>query len=225
MERILDLAIRGLNYLFLASLHLGSQMLENYLQLCTSYSKLLERIILGDLEHEDRDIGKRIDFILKAYHDQLTQTPDENTIKLISKRNYEKLKEFQPLKTYYFMVIYKQNGIVIYSKTSTILQELPEFDENLVAGMISAIGSFLEEVLTGDENLSLIDRDNIKIILEYSPNLIGLIFVNKENPQIRNALQTVLTKIETEYKPRFERWTGDISKFTKISDFALKLIS
>ncbi|MHA1132366.1 MAG: hypothetical protein ACTSQQ_16385 [Candidatus Helarchaeota archaeon] len=39
----------------------------------------------------------------------------------------------QPLKAYYFMVIYKHNGIVIFSKTSTKLQELPEFDENLVA--------------------------------------------------------------------------------------------
>ena len=76
---------------------------------------------------------------------------------------------------------------------------MPEFDENLVAGMISAIGSFLEEVLTGDENLSLIDRDNIKIILEYSKNLIGLIFVNKENPQIRNDLKNVLSKIEEEF--------------------------
>ncbi len=225
MERILDLTIRGLSYLFLASHHLGTQMLENYLQLSDSYSKLLERIILGDLELEEQEIAKRIDFILKAYYEQLTQTPDENTIKLTSKRNYEKLKEFQPLKTYYFMVIYKQNGIVIYSKTSTILQELPEFDENLVAGMISAIGSFLEEVLTGDENLSLIDRDNIKIILEYSENLIGLIFVNKENPKIRTDLRTVLSKIETEYKASFERWTGDISKFIKIPNYSLKLIS
>ncbi|MHA1358264.1 MAG: hypothetical protein ACTSRC_09140 [Candidatus Helarchaeota archaeon] len=130
----------------------------------------------------------------------------------------------QPLKAYYFMVIYKHNGIVIFSKTSTKLQELPKFDENLVAGMISAIGSFLEEILTGDENLSLIDRDNIKNVLEYSENLIGLIFLNKETPQIRNALRDVLSKTEEEFASNFKYWTGDISLFTKISEFSFKLI-
>ncbi|MHA1132367.1 MAG: hypothetical protein ACTSQQ_16390 [Candidatus Helarchaeota archaeon] len=90
--------------------------------------------------------------------------------------------------------------------------------------MISAIGSFLEEILTGDENLSLIDRDNIKIVLEYSENLIGLIFLNKETPQIRNALRDVLSKTEEEFASNFKYWTGDISLFTKISEFSFKLI-
>jgi len=97
-------------------------------------------------------------------------------------------------------------------------------DENLIAGMISAISGFLGEVIKGEQNLSLIDRDNIKIILEYSPNLIGLMFLNKESPQIRNDLKTILSKTEDKYQADFKDWTGEVTKFSEVNDYISKVM-
>ncbi len=223
-ERLIDLLLKGLDYFFLANLHLENQMKENTLTLGTAYSKLLDTIMDLKLEDEERDISKRLSYILREHAIQLNKESDAKLIKALAKRNYEKIKEFQPLKLYYFMVIYKTNGVVLFSKTSTTLHEMPELDENLIAGMISAISGFLGEVLRGDENLSLLDRDNIKIMLEYSPHLIGLIFLNKENPQIRNDLKTILSKIEEKYHPDFTNWTGEVTKFANINDFLVRLM-
>ncbi len=222
-ERVIDLSISGLNYLFLANLHLGNQLRDNFAQLGDSYTKVLEKIVDVCAE-EEKEIAKRIIFIIKEHSDQLNQNPDSKLVKMVSKRNYEKLKEFQPIKVFYFMTIFKDNGLVLFSQTSKTLHEMPEVDENLIAGMITAISSFLEEVLQGDENLSLIDRDNIKIMLEYSDNLIGLLFVNKETPQTREDLKTILSKTEANHKEDFAGWTGEISRFADISELASKIM-
>ena len=223
-ERLIDLILRGLNYFFLANLHLGDQMKENFSKLSSAYLKILETVKDMKIEAEEQDLAKRVSFILRDHYDQLNKESDTKLIKLISKQNYEKIKEFQPLKIYYFMVIYKNNGVVIFSKTSTTLHELPEMDENLIAGMISAISGFLGEVIKGEQNLSLIDRDNIKIILEYSPNLIGLMFLNKESPQIRNDLKTILSKTEDKYQADFKDWTGEVTKFSEVNDYISKVM-
>jgi tetratricopeptide (TPR) repeat protein len=223
-ERIIDLILKGLNYFFLANLHLENQMKENFSNLSSAYLKILETVKEMKNEEEDQEISKRVTYILREHHNQLGKDLDAKSIKIIAKQNYEKIKEFQPLKIYYFMVIYKTNGVVIFSKTSTILHEMPEMDENLIAGMISAISGFLGEVLKGDENLSLIDRDNIKIILEYSTNLIGLIFLNKESPQIRNDLKSILSKTEEKYQKDFKEWTGEVTKFSEVNEFVSRVM-
>ncbi len=223
-ERLIDLLLKGLNYFFLANLYLSDQPLDHFIQLATSYQTLIEKMLYIDIEQEEREIIKRINFMLKEHHNQLLNKPDSRVLKAISKDYYEKLKEFQPLKTYYFMAIYKHNGVVVFSKTSTKLHDLPELDENLIAGMISAISGFLEEVLMGDENLSLIDRDNIKIMLEYSENLIGLLFINKESPQLRSTLKQILSDVEEEYKDALKDWTGEVTKFRKMDEKISKIV-
>lgn len=223
-ERLIDLILKGLNYFFLANLHLGNQMKENLSKVSNGYLKLLENVKDMKIETGEQDIAKRVNFILQEHYNQLNKETDAKSIKITSKQNYEKIKEFQPLKIYYFMAIFKNNGVVIFSKTSTTLHELPEMDENLIAGMISAISGFLGEVIKGEQNLSLIDRDNIKIILEYSPNLIGLMFLNKESPQIRNDLKIILSKTENKYQADFKDWTGEITKFSEINDYISKVM-
>ncbi len=223
-EKLLDLYIKGLSYLLLSNFHLGNQLFEKFNELYTLYLRELEKIMIENIKEEERRIGRQIQEIIKEHYEIFINKPEINEIKKVSKNNYEKMKKFQPLKTYYFMVIYKHQGLPIYSKTSTILKDLPTFDENLIAGLITAMDNFLDEVLTGEENLALIDRDNIKIIFEFSNNLIGVLFVNKENPQIRNNLKNLLQEIERNYKHDFEKWTGEITKFSEIKEMASKII-
>ncbi|MHA1379730.1 MAG: tetratricopeptide repeat protein [Candidatus Helarchaeota archaeon] len=223
-DMLIDLFLKGLNYLFLSNFHLGNQILDKFIDLYGLYSDTLDKIMNTRIKKEDKNIGKQIKLILKEHCYSLRSNPNMVEIKKLSKNNYEKLKVFQPLKAYYFMIIYKTKGVAIYSKTSTILDDLPLFDMDLIAGLITAMDSFLEEVLTGEENLFLIDRDNIKIIFEYTENLVGLMFLNKENPQIRIQMRNILEKLEGKYKVELSNWTGEITKFKDIEEMASKII-
>ena len=223
LKRIIDFVTTGLSYFFLANLYLGNQLLDNFKNLLDLYSKAVEKIPEMDIKEESKIKDSLIE-ILRDYSGKLSKGIDEKAIKSNSKKNFEAIKAFQPLKTYYVMILYKGNGVSIHSKTSTTLKELPELDENLIAGMISAINSFLGEVLRSEENLSLIDRHNVKIMLEYSDHLIGLCFSNKESPKIRDDLKGILLEMEDLYKVDFENWDGGISKFTKVPELADRIV-
>jgi len=223
-ERLIDLYLKGLNYLFLSNFHLGNQIIDKFIELFGMYLTTLDKIINSEINKEEKEIGNQVKSVIMEHIKVLSSNPGLIEIKKLSKSNYEKMKVFQPLKAFYFMIIYKSKGVAIYSKTSTILDDLPSFDMDLIAGLITAMDSFLDEVLTGEENLSLIDRDNIKIIFEYTDHLVGLMFVNKESPQIRSQIRTILEKLEGKHKNLFENWTGEITKFRDVDEMASKII-
>jgi len=223
LRRIIDFTTTGLSYFFLANLYLGNQLHDNFTELLELYTKSVEKIPKIEIKEESK-IKDSIIEILRGHKGVLSKITDEKSIKENSKKNFEAIKAFQPLKTYYVMILYKGNGVAIHSKTSTTLNELPELDENLIAGMISAINSFLGEVLRSEENLSLIDRHNVKIMLEYSDHLIGLCFLNKDNPKVRGDLKGILLEMEDLYKQEFVNWDGGISKFTKVTELADRIV-
>ena len=222
-KRILDLLLKGLNYFFLSNLYLGPQLPDKVIELCNGYLFNLNKLIKIQEEKEGTIIDKILR-IIEEYKALLIKKVDENLIKEQAKKNYESLATYQPFNAYYMMIIFKGNGVPIFSKPSSKLNELGEIDENLVAGMITAINSFLGEVLRSDEKLSLIDRDNIKIMLEYTDHLMGLIFVNRENNKVRIEVLNVLNTIEKKFEKDLEAWTGNVSKFQAVGDLVSKII-
>ena len=122
------------------------------------------------------------------------------------------------------LVISKENGLSLFSKESSILSKVPKMDENLIAGMISGITSFLSEILSGEQQLSLLDRDNVKILFEYSKNLMGMIIANKESPKLRYQLKELLETTEIRAKNEIQYWTGDVMKFSFIGGLAAKFM-
>ncbi|MBD3228192.1 MAG: hypothetical protein GF329_08380 [Candidatus Lokiarchaeota archaeon] len=217
LDKVVDYLMKGINYLFLSILYQERKQQERNLEICSSFIDLIDDFIEKPFKNAEKEVLSQIKDNLEDFEDYLN-VPDEKTIKKITKANYEKLKDFQPLKIFYTMIIYKKNGIVMFSKTSKLLEQMPKTDSDMVAGMIMAINGFLSEVLSGKENVFLIDRDNVKIIFEYTENLIGIMFINKESSKIRKGLKNMLQKIETESDEHLKEWSGEVSRFSYIDD-------
>ncbi|MFX0099486.1 MAG: tetratricopeptide repeat protein [Candidatus Hodarchaeota archaeon] len=223
-NRMLELSITGLSYFFLSNYYVGSELVDRSLELCDSYMDELKGVMEELEEEENQELEKNISGILESFRSKLaTAQGDAKVLKDISKESYETIREFQPLKTYYFLVIYKSNGLAIFSKTSQSFKG-SSFDEDLIAGMITGIDSFLGEVLSGQEQLSLIDRDNIKMIFEHTPYLLGILFANRGNPKVRHEMKEILQTIEQRAGEKLPDWSGSLSIFGDLNALSKTII-
>lgn len=216
-DKVVDYLIKGINYLFLSILYEKKDNENENNEICSSYLELINGFEKKSLKKPDMQILSKIKDDLEDFKEYLNIS-DANALKKYTKEHFEKLKDFQPLKIFYSMIIYKTNGIVLFSKTSELLEQMPPMDSDMIAGMIVAINGFLSEVLSGEDNVFFIDRDNVKIIFEYTQNLIGILFINKKSSKVRNNLKNMLQKIETTSVKDLKTWTGEISKFDYIED-------
>ncbi len=198
--------------------------------------EILDEFKKGNLVPTEKSIGEEMDF-LRGHTEVLLRKLETKTLQLdneLTKRKLEELhlrenaggkaEDAEPVTPYYLLIIYKASGVSVFAKESKVLSTIPKLDANLIAGMISGITGFLNEVLSGDQQLALLDRDNVKIILEYSPHLIGILFSNKESPKIRQELSNLLQITEQRVGPKICTWTGDLKKFEIIGELASKII-
>ncbi|TFF89540.1 MAG: hypothetical protein EU549_00275 [Promethearchaeota archaeon] len=223
-DKVVDYLLKGINYLFLSILYQEKKQQERNQELCSFYIDLIDNFMETPFKNSEEEILTQMKDILGDFEEYLNIS-DINTTKKFTKENYEKLKEFQPLKIFYTMIIYKKNGIVMFSETSKVLEQMPQTDSDMIAGMIMAINGFLSEVLSGKENVFLIDRDNVKIVFEYTQNLIGILFINKESAKIRIGLKNLLQKIETKSIEDLENWSGEVTKFSYINELISKYLT
>jgi hypothetical protein len=216
-DKVIDYLIKGINYFFLSILYEKQDRHSENNEICSAYLELINGFEKKSLKKSDMVILSKINDDLEDFREYLSVS-DANALKKYTKEYFEKLKDFQPLKIFYSMIIYKNNGIVLFSQTSELLEQMPPMDSDMIAGMIVAINGFLSEVLSGEDNVFFIDRDNVKIVFEYTQNLIGILFINKKSSKVRNNLKNMLQKIETTSVKDLKTWTGEISKFDYIED-------
>ncbi len=221
-SHIVDMALKGFGFMFLSQIYTGTEVSEKVKLLNEVYSGICGKQSEENPAPNDKEVAAQLYAISREYGASFVQTGTDFKVK--AKEMFEKIKSFQPLKVYYLLIIVKGNGLSIFSRESKLLSTIPKMDENLIAGMISGITSFLTEVLTGEEQLSLLDRDNVKIMFEYSKNLMGIMFTNKENLKLRHELKNILDTTEQEAKDALEHWTGDVKKFFFIGKLADKFM-
>ncbi|MBN2152154.1 MAG: response regulator [Candidatus Lokiarchaeota archaeon] len=198
--------------------------------------EILEEFKEGRLVPTETPLGEEIDFLHK-HREVLLRKLEMKTQELDKELTKRKRTETDQRENagidaedaeaaipYYCLVIYKANGVSIFAKESKILSTIPKLDANLIAGMISGITCFLNEVLSGDQQLALLDRDNVKIMLEYSPHLIGILFSNKESRELRQQLGNLLQVTEQRLGPSIGTWTGDVKRFEIIDGLASKIM-
>ena len=89
-------------------------------------------------------------------------------------------------------------------------------EPDLVAGMFSALTSFIQETTRTTTNVAAIDSGDRKVILEYSerfPVFVAL-FADRENAAVRQLLKDFLKEFTEKHKDVFLRgWSGDMSIF------------
>lgn len=91
-------------------------------------------------------------------------------------------------------------------------------DPSLVAGMFSAITSFIKETTSSSDLLRSIDHGDSKIIIEYGDYVFGAIFANMQTAEIRSKLKTFITKFEEKHRDILPNWNGNMGPFEKDAD-------
>ena len=86
-------------------------------------------------------------------------------------------------------------------------------DPGLVAGMFSAITSFIKETTKSADLLRTIDHGDTKVIIEYGKYVFGAIFADRETVEIRSKLATFITEFEKRHGDVLKKWDGNCAPF------------
>ncbi|MBD3354023.1 MAG: hypothetical protein GF364_21250 [Candidatus Lokiarchaeota archaeon] len=86
-------------------------------------------------------------------------------------------------------------------------------DSALVAGMFSAITSFIKETTKSSDYLRSIDHGDSKIIIEYGDYVFGAIFADMQTSEIRSKLKQFVTEFEEIHEDVLKKWNGNTTPF------------
>jgi hypothetical protein len=122
---------------------------------------------------------------------------------------------------------------VVYQDGRTIVQkdfQLQDTEADLVTGFLSAVTMFLSDLVgrlseegkrlhalgREDGRLRIIDREDVKILLEYGRNIYVAVFATHDLPAIRQRMNRLVTEIESRFAVPLENWQGDLRMFRPI---------
>ena len=114
-------------------------------------------------------------------------------------------------------VIHQVTGVcVIYRKYGTI-----EFNEDLIAGFLTALGDFSKEVTRGKGDLKILDMVVYNIHLVFRNRiLVAAASDKKDSKEIaQNKLEIILNSFLDRYLHLFEDWKGDVRLFEEFKEY------
>jgi len=187
-------------------------LLKNFLLLQPQKEKLLS--ILQDL----RLMYDMVSIDKNYLNEVITMLSTKSFLEVINHIESILSKLTTPV-VYAAFIIERKSGILLASIGST------SEDTLLVASLINAVTSFALTALSSKSELKIIDHGDKKILLEYSPNLIGVIIADRNSQELRNKLRKILSYVETNYRRELVEWTGDVSIFAGISEYLSKIFT
>ena len=132
--------------------------------------------------------------------------------------NNDMIDILAPEFSYIFNRVEKQGLYIIYDDGRGVfdysfVQEVIQ-DPGLVAGMVSAITSFIKETTRSQDLLKTIDHGDITIILEYGKRIFGALFIKgNQTTELRAKLKLFVESFEEKYKTVLEDWSGALVHF------------
>jgi hypothetical protein len=123
---------------------------------------------------------------------------------------------------------------VVYRDGRTLLQkdfQIENMEPDLVTGFLSAVSMFLSDLVgrlsedgqqlrtleREDGRLRIIDREDVKILLEYGKNIYVAVFSTDDLMAIRNRMKALINILERQHGDLLENWLGDLSPFHEIT--------
>jgi hypothetical protein len=94
----------------------------------------------------------------------------------------------------------------------------------ILGGILVAIMSLITEV-TGQTSLRTVDAGNFKIMIERSDNAIVALLLDRDIPEFRDRLQTILGFVERLYSKQLQVWRGDKKIFNPLKSRIVKILS
>lgn len=122
---------------------------------------------------------------------------------------------------------------VVYRDGRTLFQkdfQIENMEPNLVTGFLSAVSMFLSDLVgrisdqdqkvqaleREDGRLRIIDREDVKILLEYGKNIYVAAFSTDDLDAIRERMRALIKVVELRHDKLLENWLGDLSHFREI---------
>jgi hypothetical protein len=104
-------------------------------------------------------------------------------------------------------------------------------EPDLVTGFLSAVSMFLSDLVgrlsedgqqlraleREDGRLRVIDREDVKILLEYGKNIYVAVFSTDDLTAIRDRMRALINILERQHGKLLENWLGDLSHFHEIT--------
>lgn len=102
----------------------------------------------------------------------------------------------------------------------------PDQDENILAGMLTAVQNFVKESFDGSGGrLSEIKFENFDIYISYSESLVIAAVISSKNPhKLKERIQATTAEIEKSYGPKIRDWSGDLSQLRQIDSIMERLL-
>ncbi|HMF33685.1 MAG TPA: hypothetical protein VKK79_19835 [Candidatus Lokiarchaeia archaeon] len=113
-------------------------------------------------------------------------------------------------------IIYQINGICVkYRRYGTI-----EFNEDLLAGFLTALKDFSMEVTGGTGEIKVLDMQTYVVLLVFQEGFLVAAAADKQDDRIlgQNALQKVLDEFIARYSDVFVKWEGNLNVFTDFDE-------
>lgn len=114
-------------------------------------------------------------------------------------------------------IIHQISGVcVLYNKYGTI-----EFNEDLIAGFLTALKDFSKEVTHGKGNIKVLDMVLYNIHLVFKGGVLVAAASDKRDSReiAQNKLQIVLDEFIKKYSGVLENWSGDVRAFREFSGY------
>jgi len=108
-------------------------------------------------------------------------------------------------------LIYHDGRLITYSTT----EETEGLDKQIISGMLVAIQSFVKESFQSQQGLDSFEFGDRKVILKGGKYVVLAAVLNGVEPHVlREEMQSIITRIETLYAGRVEKWDGNVETFT-----------
>ena len=108
-------------------------------------------------------------------------------------------------------VIHQLTGVcVVYRRYGSI-----EFNEDLIAGFLTALKDFSKEVTGGKGAIKVLDMQTYVIMLVFQEGVLVSAAADKQDDRSigQNALQKILNEFLSRYGDKINGWTGDLKIF------------
>ncbi|NVM02495.1 MAG: hypothetical protein HWN67_09185 [Candidatus Helarchaeota archaeon] len=112
----------------------------------------------------------------------------------------------------YQLYVVTENGICLYAHSFE--NNLPITNSELLATGFSGIQKLLSEILKTKEALRIIEYKNLKILIDFGPNIVFLLVISEQSAFLFYKLKEFSEKFSNFFKDLLKNWQGNTEIFT-----------
>ncbi|NVM04024.1 MAG: hypothetical protein HWN67_16960 [Candidatus Helarchaeota archaeon] len=112
------------------------------------------------------------------------------------------------------------NGTCIYSKS---FREVDEVEPQLVAGGLTGITAFLQELTLDKTKVRIVEQEEATILFEHGKYVSVALITDENLITLQNKLKELIQIVEEFFEDEFKTYSGDMEVFSKIDKFVQKI--